>query len=129
MNLNMYSEDYIAIVRGYPFYQIYISHPYLYVIGWILFFGIITGMLNVITIAVSTFAIPYKVLLFLPIYIFLNGMYWIGNFFGKYISHFFVLRVFVTGKQQYVIFYGTIIVLFILSIVIIMRKGKNDYLG
>lgn len=128
MNLPMYSEEYLSIVRGYPFYQIYVSHPYLYVSGWILLFGFTAGMLNVITIAVSTFAIPYKVLLFLPIYIILNGMYWIGDFFGADINHFFMLRMFGSGEQAYAIFFGTILILFIAAILIIMKKAREDCL-
>ncbi|MCI6676515.1 MAG: hypothetical protein MSG78_06415 [Clostridiales bacterium] len=128
-NLGVYSQNYIDIVKSYPFSQIYVTHPYIYVIGWSILFGVAAGMLNVITIAVSTFRIPYKVLLFLPVYFILNAMYWIGDYFGRPISHFFFLRMFVPNQPGYLIFYGVIFILFLLSIVVIIKKGKKDYLG
>ncbi|MGN0397063.1 MAG: hypothetical protein ACI4EL_03495 [Candidatus Fimimorpha sp.] len=128
-NLGVYSQNYIDIVKSYPFSQIYVTHPYIYVIGWSILFGVAAGMLNVITIAVSTFRIPYKVLLFLPVYFILNAMYWIGDYFGRPISHFFFLRMFVPNQLGYLIFYGVIFILFLLSIVVIIKKGKKDYLG
>lgn len=129
MNLDIYSDAYIETVKTYPFYQVYVYYPYLYAIGWILLFGITTGMLNVITIAVSTWNLPYKVLLFLPVYVILDGMYWIGDFFDKEINHFFFLRMFVINQKNYLVFYGIILGLFLIAVLIIMKKSTEDYLG
>lgn len=128
LNLSIYSDEYINIVKNYPFYNIYITHPYIYVIGWICVFGITGGMLNVITIAISTFHIPYKVLLFLPVYFVLEGIYWIGNLFGLKLSHFFFLPMFFAYQSGYIIFYGIILALFILANIIIGIRCKKDYI-
>lgn len=128
LNISIYSEDYIDIVRAYPFYNIYITHPYLYVIGWICLFGITGGMLNVITVAISIFRIPYKVLLFLPVYFILQGMYWIGDLFEIKLSHFFFLRMFPIYQSGHVIFYSIILVLFILANIIIEVRCQKHYI-
>ena len=128
LNISIYSEDYIDIVRAYPFYNIYITHPYLYVIGWIFLFGITGGMLNVITVAVSIFRIPYKVLLFLPVYFILQGMYWIGDLYKIKLSHFFFLRIFLVYQSGYLTFYGIIFILFVFANIIIGMRCRKDYI-
>lgn len=128
LNMNIYSDEYTNIVKHYPFYKIYVTHPYLYAIGWICLVGGTGGMLNVITIAISTFRIPYKVLLFLPVYFILQGMYWIGDLFHMKLSHFFFLRMFPIYQSGYLIFYGTIFILFLLANIIIGVRCWKDYI-
>lgn len=89
-------------------------------------------MLSVFTVAVSAFPIPYKILLFLPVYLLLNGIYWIGDLVfgsGQSMSYFFFLRIFVPHHSKYAIFYGIIILLFFVSVVIIMKRSQKDYFG
>jgi hypothetical protein len=73
-NIDVYEEVYIKVVERYFFHNIYVVNPYLYTFLFILFFGILSGILIVFINAISMFPrIKYKILLFLPIYLLFNG--------------------------------------------------------
>ncbi len=72
-NLGYYNEDYLQITNMYLFSSLYIQSPYLYAVFFTVFFGVFSGVLAMFTVAISSFPIKYKVLLFLPIYLLLHG--------------------------------------------------------
>lgn len=53
------------------FSELYVRAPYLYAILFTFIFGMFSGILAVFTVAISTFPIRFKVLLFLPVYLLL----------------------------------------------------------
>ena len=73
-NLSYYSENYFETNDTYLFSFLYVQSPYLYAVVFIVIFGIISGVLAMFTVAISAFPIKFKVLLFLPIYLLLNGV-------------------------------------------------------
>lgn len=70
-NIGIYDVSYISGVHMQLFSGLYIQSPYLYAVVFTLFFGVFSGVLALFTVAVSTFPIKFKVLLFLPVYLLL----------------------------------------------------------
>jgi len=72
-NLSMYDGIYRNAVDKYLMRDIYLYSPYLYAVIGTLFFGVVSGLFGVFTVAVSSFIrIKYNIFLFLPVFILLN---------------------------------------------------------
>lgn len=72
-NLSIYDGAYRNAVDKYLMRDIYLYSPYLYAVIGTLFFGVVSGLFGVFTVAVSSFIrIKYNVFLFLPVFILLN---------------------------------------------------------
>lgn len=72
-NLSIYDGAYRNGVDKYLMKDIYLYSPYLYAVIGTLFFGVVSGLFGVFTVAVSSFIrVKYNVFLFLPVFILLN---------------------------------------------------------
>ena len=78
-NVSFYDSNYIDNIRTYLWSGLFIAHPYFYAVFCILLFGLVSGVLSIFTIAISTFRIEYKVLLFLPAWLLLHGVGMLGQ--------------------------------------------------
>lgn len=126
-----YSEIYISNVKAYFLSELYIKQPYLYSLVMIIFFGFISGILAIFTVAISTFPINFKVLLFLPVYILCFGISMIQQIIKDcpISTHYFdYLRLFTTGNRSYIGFFTILFLLLYLSIHIIVYRSRQDYL-
>lgn len=73
INLNQYDPRYVEMVSRYAFPELFKSDPYLYSIVGILLFGVFSGILGMLTIALSMILkVRYKIFLFLPVFVLLN---------------------------------------------------------
>ncbi|WP_078553747.1 hypothetical protein [Bacillus alkalicellulosilyticus] len=70
-NFSIYDNSYIEIMSMYLLSDLYTLSPYLYATFFTLVFGVLSGILAIFTVAVSTFPIKFKALLFLPVYVLL----------------------------------------------------------
>lgn len=131
-NLGYYSESYIESTNMYLFSSLYLQSPYLYAVFFTVVFGVFSGVLAMFTVAISTFQIKYKVLLFLPIYLLLHGVGMIiqlvpslsidTNYF-LYLRFYEPLR---NSTDNLIAFFTFIALIFSLSILIVffkLRKG------
>jgi len=116
------------------FSELYIRAPYLYAVFFTFLFGLFSGILAVFTVAISTFRIKFKVLLFLPVYLLL---YFIGMLnqliptLSVFTNYFFYLSFYHHHPNASTSFYMYLIfMLFILglSIFIMKIKMKKDTL-
>ncbi|MCM1552658.1 MAG: hypothetical protein NC092_08205 [Butyrivibrio sp.] len=72
-NMSIYESDYIVSVNNYFMKNIYLYSPYLYAVVGTLFWGVVSGLLGVLTSAVSSLIrVKYNVFLFLPVFVILN---------------------------------------------------------
>ncbi|MBD5484689.1 MAG: hypothetical protein HDR18_04070, partial [Lachnospiraceae bacterium] len=71
--LSIYDSAYRIGVNRYFMKSIYLYSPYLYAVIGTLFFGVVSGVLGVFTVAVSSvIRVKYNVFLFLPVFVTLN---------------------------------------------------------
>lgn len=124
-----YDELYMEEIRGYMWAALFIKSRYLYVVFRILLWGVVSGILTAFTVGLSYLRIfKYRVLLFLPVYIMLNAIFYLGD----------ILRLkFLTYYGDYLTYYDTFeksvpamaAVLLILILVtcgmVVMAAGKD----
>lgn len=74
-NLPYLSREYMEQVRRVFLYDFYLQAPVLYSILGVVCFGVVSGLFGMFTVACSAlFCFKYRVLLFLPAFLLLNGM-------------------------------------------------------
>lgn len=131
-NINTY--ELISAVNMYLFSNLYVYSPYLYAVFFTLVFGIFSGILAVFTVAISTFSIKFKVLLFLPVYALL---YLLGaikqlipaitvetNYFF-YLAFYYPIR---NSTESVITLFSFMIVVLVISILIVSIKLRKDVL-
>lgn len=73
-NFSIYSSEYVEMVHHYLGSRIYMISPLLYAVMGIFMFGLCSGILAALTVAISFhFSVKYRVFLFFPVFILLNG--------------------------------------------------------
>ena len=73
-NLSIYNTDYATMVHNYIGSAIYIASPGLYAILTTLFFGVVSGILGTLPVAISfALTVKYRTLLILPTFVLLNA--------------------------------------------------------
>lgn len=73
-NLSIYNTDYAIMVHNYIGSAIYIASPSLYAILTTLFFGVVSGILGTLPVAISfVLTVKYRTLLILPTFVLLNA--------------------------------------------------------
>lgn len=131
-NLGVYHPSYIGLVNMYLLSDFYIHAPFLYAISFTLIFGIFSSILAVFTVAVSTFPIKFKVLLFLPVYVLLyllGALYQLIPTLNIDTNYFFYLRFYrsfynPTGSLIALISFS--ILLFIGSVLTVIFQMRKD---
>lgn len=128
---NVYDPIYLAMIQRYLFPAIYHWNIYVYTFIGILLYGIFSGLLGMLTAALSmVFNIRYKVLLFLPVFILLNGTIYIKEIINIpfSVSWFdYILLFDDLGKSSWYLF-GLFISIFAVSIFCMVYRIRGDHI-
>ena len=132
INLNQYDPRYVEMVSRYAFPELFKSDPYLYSIVGILLFGVFSGILGMLTIALSMILkVRYKIFLFLPVFVLLN----ISLYFSEIIKRVpFSVRwldyvyIFNDVEKSGIFCAGAVLALIVVSLGCVFYKERSDHL-
>ncbi len=83
-NWDYYSEEYIELVRGYMFSDLFLHTPYGYAVVKVLLFGLFSGLMGVFSVAVSAlYRVKFRITVFLPTFLLLNLSVYAKVIFGE----------------------------------------------
>lgn len=83
-NWSYYSEEYMELVRGYMFSELFIRSPYLYAVVKVLLFGLFSGLMGTFGVAVSAlYRVKFRITVFLPAFLLLNLSVYATTIFGE----------------------------------------------
>jgi hypothetical protein len=131
---NRSTYELIDLFNMYLFSSLYKFSPYLYALFFTLVFGFFSSVLAIFTVAVSTFPIKFKVLLFLPVYVLLYLLGMVKQLFPAvtfettyffYLGFYHPLR---DSTSSLLVFFSFTMILLVLSVLIISIKMKKDAL-
>lgn len=72
-NVSLYSAEYAGMVHNYPFAALFCHFPVLYTLLGLFVFAVVSGLLGMLTVAISfTVRVRYRALLLLPCFLLLN---------------------------------------------------------
>ena len=132
VDLNRYSTDYIELTNNYMYSTLFHMNSYLYTFVGILFWGITSGIIGMFTVALSgIISFRFKILLFLPVYILLNIPAYMPQITDKLpfvVNWYNYIFLFDDHVKNNVFFISFLIILFIISIVCSVIKGRGDQL-
>ena len=132
VDLNCYSTDYIELTNNYMYSTLFHMNSYLYTFVGILFWGITSGIIGMFTVALSGIILfRFKILLFLPVYILLNIPAYMPQITDKLpfvVNWYNYIFLFDDHVKNNVFFISFLIILFIISIVCSVIKGRGDQL-
>ncbi len=132
VDLNCYSTDYIELTNNYMYSTLFHMNSYLYTFVGILFWGITSGIIGMFTVALSgIISFRFKILLFLPVYILLNIPAYMPQITDKLpfvVNWYNYIFLFDDHVKNNVFFISFLIILFIISIVCSVIKGRGDQL-
>lgn len=110
----------------YPFLSVYLFHPFVYNCMYILFLAVLSGILGVVAYVSSFFIKKHKLVLFLPVYLFI----WVLSMLTPLANDFeldpisYAMRGLESGNYLY--FVGIVGILTILSVILIKMYSKRD---
>ena len=127
---SVYDPYYIETVKQYMFSGLYIWSPYAYAIAFALLFGVISGVLGVLTMAVSTFPIRFRVILLMPAYFLLYGTGHVGKLLHLPFDteYFLYLGMYSGGRLSAAAMFGLMAVLLLGSVGVIHVRAQEDLL-
>lgn len=130
INMGYLSEEYVENVNNYLMTGLYLKSPYLYAVISVLILGAVSGLLAVITIAVSSiWKVKYKVFLFLPVVLLFNATVFLSEKqLGDNISTrwYDYLLLFNNEPKNGYFLLVAVLVLLILSVGLIFRSTGKD---
>lgn len=128
-NKHLYSNTYIKGVHNYLFYPLYSLSPYLYAVVGTVFFGIVSGILSMLTVAISSIArAKYNVFLLLPVFMLLHISVMIAEVNTKapitirWYDYFLLFNDYTKSPLGFVIVIFTIILISLVLITVSYRK-------
>jgi hypothetical protein len=128
-----YSPEYIPIVNNYILKQFYFISPYLYAVVGTLFWGMLSGLLGMFTMAISMIVnSKFRIILFLPVYILLQ--------FSQYIDGFHPLQYPSTAWESYallfekfpknmIVLYSSLSLLMLFCVFVTAYRSRKDCLS
>ena len=125
----IYTNNYVDSVSRYMFLGLFKISPYLYAFISIIFFGLVSGVLSMFTVAISMFFSKYKILLLLPVYVLLYGL---GSIYAILpnvevgTSHFEYFAMFNIANKSQIAFVSILLVLTIGAFVAVYIHSKRD---
>ena len=126
-NWPIYSEYVTRNIHDYLFGSFYLTSPYLCHIGTILMLGIFAGCGAIFVMGISTFRIPYKALLFLPFYIFIQYIPMIaGNFVDYKVDLTDYILVFGIASKSIIYYICVMLILLLMGIFFTMLNQKRS---
>lgn len=130
--LDPYDPEYISMTENYLFPVLYKVNPWLYTVAGILIFGFFSGIMGMLTIAVSAaVSIRYKIFLFLPVFVLLNISQYITEiadsipFSVKWYNY---LLLFDDNEKKIFPFLAVLALLTAVSVICCIFKGRRDSL-
>lgn len=131
-NLSQYDPIYIEMTEHYIFSELFNLNPFLYALFGILLFGFFSGIMGMITIALSAvITFRYKVFLFLPVFIFLNATLYVPEIFGKLpfsVRWYDYLLIFDDNIKNSKYFIILMVLFLTASVTCSLIKGRGDQL-
>ena len=122
----------IELTSNYMFPALFHMNSYLYTFVGILFWGVTSGIIGMFTVALSgIISFRFKILLFLPVYILLNIPAYMPKITDKLpfvVNWYNYIFLFDDHVKNNVFFISFLIILFIISIVCSVIKGRGDQL-
>jgi hypothetical protein len=136
-NADFYNPEYIAIVNNYVLKQIFLTSPYLYTVIGTLFWGIVSGLLGMFTMAVSTIVkFQYRIILFLPVFLLLQFSLYIDGLIPDQYRYqypstawYSYLLLFEEYPKNMNVLYISLILLVLFSISVTAYSSRKDYLS
>ena len=131
-NISAFTTNYSSMVNNFMFEQLYSLNVYLYAIVECIFLGITASILACFAMMLSSFEIfKYKIFIFLPVYILLNGLNYISAFLKteKYSYYGFNLQFFNSADKLSGEFWILLAIVFAVSIIIIVRECNKDIIN
>jgi len=126
---SQYDSVYISMTKSYFMAGLYNFNPYLYAIVGILFWGLFSGVLGMFTVAISAvFYIPYKVILFLPVFIALNATLYIPADLPFTLRWYNYVFLFDDSSKLNRLIICFMLILFVISFICVWFKSKADQL-
>lgn len=129
---NIDEFQFFGLIKQYFLSDFYIFSPYLYSVFFTLVFGVFSGILAMLTVAISTFPIKFKVLLFLPVFIILNLLYYFKEIFPEIeTNHYFYLRLFslhINSTGSILFLSAIVFITLTVSLTIISHRIRKDLL-
>lgn len=131
-NVNHYNPSYVEMTKHYMFPALFQQNSYLYTFVGIIFFGIVSGIIGMFTVALTGIVkFQFKILLFLPIYILLNITQYLPEITEKLpftVNWYHYVLLFDDSVKNKTFFFVFLAVLFVFSIACSIIKGKGDQL-
>jgi hypothetical protein len=132
IDLNWYSTQYIELTSNYRLSTLFYANSYLYTLLGIFFFGIVSGIIGMFTVALSEIIqFRFKLLLFLPIYVLLNIYLYLPAITDRLpftIKWYDYILLFDDVVKDDAFFVGVLIALVLISIACSVASGKRDRL-
>lgn len=129
---SIYDNSYRNGVNQYFMKSIYLYSPYLYAIVGTLFWGVVSGLLGVFTVAISSLIkVKYNVFLFLPVFAVLNLSTILAGRFPKgapSIKWYDYVLIFNDELKNPAYFFIGIVVLFLFTVSAAWVSGRKDCL-
>lgn len=128
-NNNVYDPVYRDLVSRYLFKDLFIAMPYLYAIVMNLLVSLAAGTLGLFVCAISLFGIKYKIFLFIPIYVLLNGLTLAAMIVGSVsfsVSYFDYLSLYNSTPKNEHAFLLFVLGMLVISFGMIGFKAKKD---
>ena len=128
----IYSDEYIAMVRNYWFYKLYLLSPQLYAAVMTILWGAFAGILGAFVMAFSTLvSLRFRVLYLLPPYILLSGsVYLLPKLFDRSMEHVWYkyILLFSDGYKHKLAFIVLVAVLVAFSLIATWFSSRKDCL-
>jgi hypothetical protein len=129
-NFDIYNPRYISMVKNYMFSKLYLFSPYVYAAIGTLLWGVFSGILSSLTIAISSIVkFKYRISLLLPVFLLLNASVYLSHILeaaGFEIEWYHYVLIFDDSVKNY-IYWGVIMVIItILSVSGTILGGKKD---
>lgn len=132
-NGSIYDPEPAILARNYFLSGLYYRSPYLYAVAGTFLFGVLSGVLAVLTFACSlVFKIKYRIVLFLPVFLFLNASIFLSGVFSglevsiQWADYFFLFN---SRPKNIFIFIVVILVLTAVPLYLVYQNSRKDNLG
>lgn len=126
----LYDPAYREAVESYFLAGVYLRSSYLYAVVCIIFISVVSGIFNMFTVAISTFRIRFKVLLFLPVYILLYVMTMLGQRLGFSFStsYYSYLTFYNIDPKNSLFFIGIVVLLGVFSVIVMVANCRRGWM-
>lgn len=127
-----YSEEYIAMVRNFMFYKVFVYAPYVYAVGKVLLFGLFSGLMGAFSVAVSAlYQVKLRITVMLPAFLFLNLTVYLPSIWGdvdRSVAWYNFVMLYDEMTKNYLGFVLGLIFVVLVSVGSVWKVSKGDQL-